>query len=168
MASGYDTLQQAVTEAQRILAEEKSKLAALQNDAEYVRVMAILNDSRVRADSRSWIDAGGTFWTGNDAAQEHQQGQSFVNNQQGKIAAQQAVVNDAQRTLDSAKKDLIEYEQQSPVGQQAAVNAGAMSKANMTVIYSIIGLAFIIVLGIIIGYIEKENKIKIKIKNKSE
>lgn len=158
MATGYDTLQQAVTDAQSLLADAKALLVSLQNDATYVRQRSILNDPRVKADPRSWIDGSGVFWVGNDAQAAHAQGEEIVRIQDEKIAAQREVINDAQKTLNEARKALTDYEKNSPIGQAAATAAkDAGAKRSLIVTVVIIGIV-VVVVSVVIFFVRKRKK----------
>lgn len=160
--TGYEVLQQAVAEAQRLLNEERARLTAMQQNAEYVRVRTILSDSRVMNNPRAWIDSAGTYWEGNDAASAHTAGANFRNNHEALMGEQSSVITRAQTALNDARQALTDYEKNSPIGQQAAQSAAdsakdAASKKTLIVTVVIVGIV-VIVVSVVTYFVRKKKK----------
>lgn len=156
--TGYETLQQAVADAQNVLNDARTALTALQQDGTYIRLKGILADPRVVADPNGWIDGSGVFWNSADAPAARANGQRIVTEHEGRIAAQQTVVTDAKATLDSARKALTDYEKNSPIGQQAAASLkDAQSKNTLVVTVVVIGIV-VVVVAVAIWFVRKKKK----------
>lgn len=155
--TGYETLQQAVTDAQNNLNAARAALTTLQQDATYIRLKGILADPRVVADPNGWIDGSGVFWNSADAPAAHANGVRIVTEHEGRIAAQQNVITAAQTALNTARTNLIEYEKNSPIGQQTAASLkDADSKRGVIVTVVIIGVVILVVAGVV--YFVKRKK----------
>lgn len=156
--TGYDTLQQAVADAQKVLNDEKATLTSLRNDSTYIRQKAILTDPRVINTPNGWIDGAGVFWQGGDAQAQHAQGAEIVRTHEARIAAQQEVITNAEKTLDAARVALANYEKNSPIGQQAAIaEKDAAAKRTLIVTVVIIGVV-VVAISIVFYFVRKKKK----------
>lgn len=158
--TGYEVLQTAVADAQSVLNAEKAKLVSLQNDSNFIYYKGILADPRVSSNPNGWISGTGEFWQGGDATTSHSNATGYVNNHNGKIAAQQGIIVDATETLNLARKALADYESTSPIGQQAAI-ASKDASAKRTLIVTVVIIAVVVVaISFVIYFVRKSKKAK--------
>lgn len=158
--TGYETLQKAVADAQKMLNDEKAKLVALQSDPSYIYYRAIFADPRVKNATDGWIATNGEFWQGADAKNNRNIAGQYITDWESKIDTQEYVIADAQKTLETATQTLVNYETNSPIGQQAAASQkDADSKRTLVVTTVIIGVV-IVTVAFVIYYVRKSKKKK--------
>lgn len=113
----YETLQNSVSEKQKIYDAANARILALQNDANINTLKSILNDPRVVGTHDGWIDGGsvyGTFWKGEDAKQARDGAIGAITKWNADTLAASAARTDAKNQLDNAAAALTTYERQSP------------------------------------------------------
>ena len=154
--TAYDSLKNAVKNAQTNLDAAKAALDALRTNPDYLYNLSRTTDYRVIADSTGWIDSGGVFWNHqNDSTAAHNAGFATVHNYDLKIKQQQEIVDSASRTLATAQKALADYEKTSPVVADV-INTEKLKQLNKKIL--IVG-GILIALAVI-GYLVWKNRKK--------
>lgn len=162
-----DVLQQALADAQSNLKKEQDAYTALTQDPTYIYDRLRLDDGRVAANSRGWLDSQMVFWIGDDAQSSHQIARAYVENWKAKINTQHNVVVAAQASLDSATVALENYEKTSPLAagqlalQQTNANTANQAAQNKRTVVIVVAVLFgLLLVTFVIYRIAKSKKNK--------
>ncbi len=160
MATAYDSLLQAQTDAKAQMDAAVKALSDLQTNPAWTSLYAKWSNPQVQSGG-GWIDASGVYWGAPDAIAQHTAAKQQVLDYQAKIKTASDAVTNTTNAYNNAVAAITNYEKNSPVGSAivSAAAAAAKSQTVKNIIYIVVALTGI---GIIISLVRWFEKRKTK------